>query len=188
MQLKLPDDMGVIIRTAGVGRDAEELQWDLDYLLQLWKAITEAAVEPLALPDLPGIASSSSAPCATTCATTSARSWSITEEALRGRARVHAAGDAAEPAQAQAVQGHGAAVHALPDRIQIENAFERTVRLPSGGSIVIDPTEALTAIDINSAKRHQGRRHRGNRVQHQPRSGRGNRAPDCACATWAAWS
>ncbi|HQX33699.1 MAG TPA: ribonuclease E/G, partial [Dokdonella sp.] len=42
-ELKLPDDMGMIIRTAGMGRDAEELQWDLDYLLQLWKAISEAA-------------------------------------------------------------------------------------------------------------------------------------------------
>jgi len=41
-QLKLPDEMGLIIRTAGMGRDAEELQWDLDYLLQLWKAIEEA--------------------------------------------------------------------------------------------------------------------------------------------------
>jgi ribonuclease E len=42
--LNIPDDMGVIIRTAGVGRDAEELQWDLDYLLQVWKAITDAAL------------------------------------------------------------------------------------------------------------------------------------------------
>src|SRR6185436_2115883 len=42
--LTIPDDMGVIIRTAGVGRDAEELQWDLNYLLQVWKSITEAAL------------------------------------------------------------------------------------------------------------------------------------------------
>ena len=42
--LTIPDDMGVIIRTAGVGRDAEELQWDLDYLLQVWKSITDAAL------------------------------------------------------------------------------------------------------------------------------------------------
>src|SRR5690349_8952858 len=41
--LNLPEDMGLIVRTAGMGRDAEELQWDLDYLLQLWKAISEAA-------------------------------------------------------------------------------------------------------------------------------------------------
>jgi ribonuclease E len=39
----VPDDMGLIVRTAGMGRDAEELQWDLDYLLQLWKAISDAA-------------------------------------------------------------------------------------------------------------------------------------------------
>src|SRR5690606_38457036 len=42
--LQIPDDMGVIIRTAGVGRDAEELQWDLDYLLSVWKAVAEAAL------------------------------------------------------------------------------------------------------------------------------------------------
>ena len=42
--LNIPDDMGVIIRTAGVGRDAEELQWDLDYLLSIWRAIAEAAL------------------------------------------------------------------------------------------------------------------------------------------------
>ena len=42
--LNLPEDMGLIVRTAGIGRDAEELQWDLDYLLQLWKAISEAAL------------------------------------------------------------------------------------------------------------------------------------------------
>ena len=42
--LTIPDDMGVIIRTAGVGRDAEELQWDLDYLLQIWRAVCEAAL------------------------------------------------------------------------------------------------------------------------------------------------
>jgi ribonuclease E len=43
-KLNIPDDMGVIIRTAGVGRDAEELQWDLDYLLNVWRAIAEAAL------------------------------------------------------------------------------------------------------------------------------------------------
>ena len=48
--------MGVIIRTAGVGRDAEELQWDLDYLLNVWRAIAEAALSKPARSDLPGIA------------------------------------------------------------------------------------------------------------------------------------
>src|SRR3546814_8922513 len=43
--LDIPDDMGVIIRTAGVGRDAEELQWDLDYLLRVWRAIADAALK-----------------------------------------------------------------------------------------------------------------------------------------------
>jgi ribonuclease E len=54
--LTVPDDMGLIVRTAGMGRDAEELQWDLDYLLQLWKAISGAAQLPESpVPDLSGI-------------------------------------------------------------------------------------------------------------------------------------
>ncbi len=54
--LTVPDEVGLIVRTAGMGRDAEELQWDLDYLLQLWKAISERRQRPEgAVPDLPGI-------------------------------------------------------------------------------------------------------------------------------------
>ena len=64
----IPDDMGVIIRTAGVGRAAEELQWDLDYLLRSWDAIDAAAGPARAVPDLPGKRRRSSARCATTCA------------------------------------------------------------------------------------------------------------------------
>ena len=70
---------------------------------------------------------------------------------------------------------------------QIESAYERTVRLPSGGSIVIDQTEALTAIDVNSSRADQGQRHRGNRVQHQPARPRRKSPASCACATSAAW-
>ena len=53
--LTIPDGMGLIVRTAGVGKNAEELQWDLDYLLQLWHAIEQSATERNgSVPDLPG--------------------------------------------------------------------------------------------------------------------------------------
>ena len=60
---------------------------------------------------------------------------------------------------------------------QIETAYARQVPLPSGGAIVIDHTEALVSVDVNSARATQGRRHRDDRVQHQPRSRRRDRAP-----------
>ena len=69
---------------------------------------------------------------------------------------------------------------------QIESAFSHTVHLPSGGSIVIDPTEALVSIDINSARRDARRRHRDHRDEHQPGSRRRNRTPATGFATWAA--
>lgn len=78
--------MGVIIRTAGVGRDAEELQWDLDYLLQVWRSIAEAALTKPA----PFLIYQESRlivrACVTTCAATSARSWSTPKSCTRPRA------------------------------------------------------------------------------------------------------
>ena len=82
--LAIPDDMGVIIRTAGVGRDAEELQWDLDYLLSVWKAIAEAALTKpapfLVYQELIHRA------CATTTRRHRRRSWSTRRRCVRGRA------------------------------------------------------------------------------------------------------
>ncbi|MGA9332849.1 MAG: Rne/Rng family ribonuclease [Rudaea sp.] len=154
--LDLPDEMGVIIRTAGMGRGAEELQWDLDYLLQLWKAISEAS-------------------------TTRSGAFLIYQEsrliirALRDYLRNDIGeilidseelyNDAREFVQ-QVMPQNLRKLKLYNDTVplfsryqietQIENAYERSVRLPSGGSLVIDQTEALTAIDINSSKATKG--------------------------------
>jgi ribonuclease E len=155
-QLKLPDEMGLIIRTAGMGRDAEELQWDLDYLLQLWKAISDAA-------------------------STRAAAFLIYQEskliirALRDYLR-NDIGEILIDSEELYNDARQFVQQVMPQNLrklklyndtvplfsryqietQIENAFERSVRLPSGGSMVIDQTEALTAIDINSSKATKG--------------------------------
>jgi ribonuclease E len=155
-ELQLPDDMGLIIRTAGMGREAEELQWDLDYLLQLWKAIAEAATSRPA----PFLIYQES---------------KLIIRALRDYLRNDIGeilidheelyNDAREFVQ-QVMPNNLRKLKLYQDTVplfsrfqietQIENAFERTVRLPAGGSIVIDQTEALTAIDINSSKATKG--------------------------------
>ncbi|MEO6365875.1 MAG: Rne/Rng family ribonuclease, partial [Luteimonas sp.] len=150
--LVIPDDMGVIIRTAGVGRDAEELQWDLDYLLHVWKAIAEAAL-------------------------TKPSPFLIYQEsrliirALRDYMRADV-GEILVDTDEMYEEAREFVQQVMPHNLrklkhyqdpiplfnrfqiesQIENAYERQVRLPSGGSIVVDQTEALTAIDVNSAR------------------------------------
>ena len=151
-----PDNVGIIVRTAGVGREAEELQWDLDYLVQLWSAIEKAAVDRPA-------------------------SFLIYQEsnlfirALRDHLRndineilidnpkVYA--DAREFVQ-QVMPHNVRKLKLYEDDVplfsryqiesQIETAFSRTVHLPSGGALVIDHTEALLSIDINSARATKG--------------------------------
>ncbi|MFT3792371.1 MAG: ribonuclease E [Rudaea sp.] len=155
-KLSLPDEMGLIIRTAGVGRDAEELQWDLDYLLQVWKAISEAAVSRPA----PFLIYQES---------------KLIIRALRDYLRNDIGeilidspelyNDAREFVQ-QVMPNNLRKLKLYQETVplfsryqietQIENAFERNVRLPSGGSIVVDQTEALTAIDVNSSKATKG--------------------------------
>jgi ribonuclease E len=155
-QLKLPDEMGLIIRTAGMGRDGEELQWDLDYLLQLWKAIEDAS-EGKSAPFL--IYQESK------LIIRALRDYLRNDvgEVLIDREDLHE--DAREFMQ-QVMPQNLRKLKLYQDTVplfsrfqietQIENAFDRTVRLPSGGSIVIDQTEALTAIDINSSKATKG--------------------------------
>ncbi|RYD16767.1 MAG: Rne/Rng family ribonuclease [Lysobacteraceae bacterium] len=154
--LEVPEGMGLIVRTAGLGRDAEELQWDLDYLLQLWKAISEAAQSRQG-------------------AFLIYQESRLIIRALRDYLRNDIGeilidheelyADAREFVQ-QVMPNNLRKLKLYQDttplfsrfqiETQIENAFERQVRLPSGGSIVIDQTEALTAIDINSAKATRG--------------------------------
>ena len=155
-QLETPDGMGVIIRTAGVGRTAEELQWDLDYLLKLWAAISEAADE--------------NAP-----PTLLYQESDVIIRAIRDYLKddidqvlidePHAHRQALDfvsmvmPKYQNRIKAYNDGLP-LFNRFQvegqIETAFQREVRLPSGGSIVIDPTEALVSIDINSARATKG--------------------------------
>ena len=155
-QLKMPDEMGLIIRTAGMGRDAEELQWDLDYLLQLWKAIEDAGATGTA----PFLIYQES-----TLIIRALRDYLRNDigEVLIDREDLHE--DAREFMQ-QVMPQNLRKLKLYKDTVplfsrfqietQIENAFDRSVRLPSGGSIVIDQTEALTSVDINSSKATKG--------------------------------
>jgi ribonuclease E len=154
--LEIPDGMGVIIRTAGVGRSAEELQWDLNYLLQLWEAITTANAEVKA-PEL------------------LFQESNVIIRAVRDYLREDVdqvlidSADAFKQATdfvTQVMPQYINRIRMYQDSVplfnrfqiesQIETAFQREVRLPSGGSIVIDPTEALISIDINSARATRG--------------------------------
>ncbi|WP_101924946.1 MULTISPECIES: ribonuclease E/G [Luteimonas] len=154
--LEIPDDMGVIIRTAGVGRDAEELQWDLDYLLSIWRAIAEAA---LSKPS-PFLIYQESR-----LITRALRDYMRADiaEILVDTPEMYA--EAKEFVEQVMPHNLRKLKHYTDDvplfnryqiESQIESAYERTVRLPSGGALVIDQTEALTAIDVNSARATKG--------------------------------
>ncbi|HLF98160.1 MAG TPA: Rne/Rng family ribonuclease, partial [Methylococcaceae bacterium] len=155
-QLEIPEGMGMIIRTAGGGKSVEELQWDLNYLLQLWEAIDRSSKEKQA----PYLIFQES---------------NVVIRALRD----HLRGDIDEilidnPATTRLVRSFLQQV--MPHFIhkakqyedsvplfsryqiesQIESAYRREVSLPSGGILVIDHTEALTSIDINSARATKG--------------------------------
>ena len=155
-QLDIPDGMGVIIRTAGVGRSPEELQWDLDYLLQLWSSISTASDENKA----PVLLYQESDVIIRTI-----RDYlrdDIDQVLIDDRGAWQQAHDFVSmvmPKYRQRIRHYEDAIP-LFNRFQvegqIETAFQREVRLPSGGSIVIDPTEALVSIDINSARATKG--------------------------------
>ncbi len=152
----VPDDVGLIVRTAGLGRDAEELQWDLDYLLQLWKSISEAAVKQRA-PFLIYQESKLFIRALRDYLRSDIGEILVDEESLYNDAR-----DFMQQVMPNALRKLKLYKDDTPlftryqIETQIENAFDRQVRLPSGGSIVIDQTEALTAIDINSSKATKG--------------------------------
>jgi ribonuclease E len=154
--LAVPDDMGLIVRTAGMGRDAEELQWDLDYLLQLWKSISAAATSQKA-PFLIYQESKLFIRALRDYLRNDIGEILIDEESLFNDAR-----DFVQQVMPNNLRKLKLYQDATPlfsryqIETQIENIFERSVRLPSGGSIVIDQTEALTAVDINSSKATKG--------------------------------
>ncbi|MBP6597594.1 MAG: Rne/Rng family ribonuclease, partial [Arenimonas sp.] len=154
--LTIPEDMGVIIRTAGVGRAADELQWDLDYLLQVWKSITEAA---LAKPS-PFLIYQESR-----LIIRALRDYlrsDIGEILVDTREMYDEARDFMQSVMPQNLRKLKQYEDPTPlfNRYQIESqiegAYERQLRLPSGGSIVVDQTEALTAIDVNSSRATKG--------------------------------
>ena len=154
--LEIPDGMGLIVRTAGVGRSAEELQWDLDYLLKLWEAIESAASQRKA----PFLIYQES-----NIIIRAIRDYlrnDIGEILVDSPAVYQQAQDFMQqvmPQNLRRVKLYEDAVPLFPRfqiESQIETAYQREVRLPSGGAIVIDHTEALTTIDINSARSTKG--------------------------------
>jgi ribonuclease E len=178
-QLQLPQGMSVIARTAGIGRAVEELQWDLNYLLKLWTAIDEAA-RPVYRN-----AAGESVEQATSDGQKNKRlnpaPFLIFEESslvIRAiRDYFHPSiGEILVDTDDIAEQARQFMSHVMPDMVdrvkrykddvplfsrfqiehQIETAHSRTVPLPSGGAIVIDHTEALVAIDVNSARATKG--------------------------------
>jgi len=155
-QLEIPEGMGLIVRTAGIGKQIEELQWDLDYLLQLWAAIENSSTNR----DAPFLIYQES---------------NVIIRSIRDHLRADIGeiliDDESTFTQArqfirQVMPHNERKLRRYEDRVplfsryqiesQIESAFQRDVRLPSGGSIVIDHTEALTSIDINSARATKG--------------------------------
>src|SRR6187401_2477510 len=155
-QLEVPEGMSLIARTAGIGRSAEELQWDLNYLLQLWRAIETASEEE-------------KAPCLIYLES------SLVVRAIRdlfqpdiGEILIDT-----QPIYDQALSFMSTVMPANVNKVklyrddvplfsrfqiehQIESAYRRDVTLPSGGAIVIDHTEALVSIDVNSARATRG--------------------------------
>lgn len=155
-QLDVPAGMSIIARTAGIGRTQEELQWDLNYLMQLWRAIESAskqqsgafliyqegslvirAIRDLFQPDIGEILIDTEA---------------IYDQAVQFMSHVM-------PGNVNKVKLYRDDVP-LFSRFQIEHqietAFAREVSLPSGGAIVIDHTEALVSVDVNSARATRG--------------------------------
>jgi ribonuclease E len=154
--LDIPEGMGLIVRTAGVGRSQEELQWDMDYLLHLWKAIETALPQKKA----PFLIYQES---------------NIIIRALRDYLRADigeilvdnpAVHRQAQDFMQQVMPHNLNKLKLYQDNVplftryqiesQIETAYQREVTLPSGGGIVIDYTEAMVSIDINSARSTKG--------------------------------
>ncbi len=155
-QLDIPNGMSVIARTAGIGRGTEELQWDLNYLLQLWHAIEDASHSQKG-------------------AFLIYQEGSLVIRAIRDYFQPEI-GEILIDTESVYEQAKQFMNHVMPGNVtrvklykddvplfsrfqiehQIETAYSRTVALPSGGAIVIDHTEALVSIDVNSARATRG--------------------------------
>ena len=155
-QLEVPDGMSIIARTAGIGRSAEELQWDLNYLMQLWKAVDGAAVDNKA-PLLIYLESSLVIRAIRDYFQPDIGEILIDTDDIYDQARAFMS--VVMPDNMNRVKKYRDDVP-LFSRFQIEHqiesAYSRMVMLPSGGAIVIDHTEALVAIDVNSARATKG--------------------------------
>lgn len=155
-QISVPDDMSVIVRTAGLGRSAEELQWDLNYLLNLWTSIDQASTERPA-PFLIYQESNVIIRAIRDYLRKDIGEVLIDEESTYQEAQAFVQQVMADfQPKIKRYQDEIPLFSRFQIESQIEMAFEREVRLPSGGSIVIDPTEALVSIDINSSRATKG--------------------------------
>ncbi len=154
-QMEIPEGMGVIVRTAGIGKNTEELQWDLDYLIQLWNAIEKSAEKPapfLIYQESNIIIRSIRDHLRNDIGEIVIDNKSTFDQALNFIKQVM-------PKYERKLKFYDDEVPLFSRyqiESQIESVFQREVRLPSGGAIVIDHTEALTSIDINSARSTKG--------------------------------
>ena len=155
--LELPDGMGLIVRTAGVGKSAESLQWDLSFRLKHWEAIKKAA-DSRPAPFLIHQESNVIVRAFRDYLRQDIGEILIDNPKVLELARQHIAalGRPDFSSKIKLYTGEIPLFSHYQIESQIESAFQREVRLPSGGSIVIDSTEALTAIDINSARATRG--------------------------------
>lgn len=154
--LELPQGMGLIVRTAGVGKNGEELEWDLNVLLNHWAAIKQASDSNPA-PFLIHQESNVIVRAIRDYLRRDIGEILIDSNTIYERALDHIR--LVRPDFVNRVKKYEGEVPLFSHfqiESQIESAFQREVRLPSGGSIVIDPTEALTSIDINSARATKG--------------------------------
>ncbi|HDZ3659708.1 TPA: ribonuclease E [Mannheimia haemolytica] len=154
--LDVPEDVGLIVRTAGVGKSPEELQWDLKVLLHHWEAIKKAA-ESRPAPFLIHQESDVIVRAIRDYLRRDIGEILIDNKKVFEKAKNHIR--LVRPDFINRVKLYEGEVPLFSHyqiESQIESAFQREVRLPSGGSIVIDVTEALTAIDINSSRSTRG--------------------------------
>ena len=154
--LNIPEGMGLIIRTAGVGKNVEELQWDLDYLVRVWQSIEDASREKPA-PFLIYQESNVIIRAIRDYLRPDIGEILIDNEAVFQQARDFI--QHVSPQQTNKIKQYTDTVPLFTRyqiETQIEGAFQREIRLPSGGAIVIDHTEALISIDINSARSTEG--------------------------------